>query len=264
MMKKYSVPALDKAMAILELLAEAETDMTVTEIHVRLELPKTSAFMILNVLEMYDMVHRNAAGRYSLGVKLYNLGMRYMTKIELKKTARPLLETLAKETGFTAHLGILVDGQIMFVDKVELKSFIKFSTFEGMRSDLHISSLGKAMAAYLPEQKLNDILAERGMGKYTPNTITSPDMFKKALASIRETGYSIEDEEGELGVRCIGAPVFNHEGEVVAAVSITALQSDLLHDLIPLTGRKVKQAAEALSRQLGFSGLSGQSAVSHP
>jgi DNA-binding IclR family transcriptional regulator len=251
--KKYSVPALDKAIAILELLASSQDELTITEIHSELRLPKASVFMILNVLESYQVVTRNASGRYSIGVKLYNLGMSYMTKMDLKKVARPHMEQLSKDTGFTSHLGILVDGKVMFVKKVEQKSFIKFSTFEGMTSDIHISSLGKAMAAYLPEAQLDDILVQHGMGRYTPNTIVSPEVFKNVLASFRETGYSIEDEEGELGVRCIGAPIFDYEGKAIAAVSITALRSDLLLDIIPATGEKVRRAAEAISSQLGYS-----------
>ncbi|WP_308639569.1 IclR family transcriptional regulator [Paenibacillus silvisoli] len=252
-MKKYSVPALEKAIAILDLLATSEDELTITEIHVQLNLPKASVFMILNALESYNVVTKNPSGRYSIGVKLYNLGMSYMTKMDLKKIARPHLEQLCKETGFTSHLGIMVDGKVMFVVKVEQKtSFIKFSTFEGMTSDIHISSLGKAMAAYLPEDQLDTYLQQHGMGRYTPNTIVSPDVFKKILPSVRATGYSIEDEEGEIGVRCIGSPIFDHEGNVIAAASITALRSDLLLDVIPVTGEKVKRAAEAISKQLGY------------
>lgn len=251
-MRKYNVPAVEKTIKILDLLASSENELSVTEIHTALDIPKATTFMILNVLEDNELVAKNSDGRYTIGVRLYNLGMAYMTKLDLKNISMPYLEELAKQTGYTSHLGILVQGRVMFVGKVEHNSFIKFSTFEGMRSDLHISSLGKAIAAHLPDDTLQSILTEHGMGRYTPNTITSVETFREALSAICEVGYSIEDEEGEIGVRCVGSPIFNHKNEVVAAVSITALRSELLYDLIPKVGANVKSIATKISQQLGW------------
>ncbi|MCD9026250.1 IclR family transcriptional regulator [Cohnella silvisoli] len=251
-MKKYSVPAIDKTMAIFKLFAESEQDYTVTEIHSQLDIPKGTVFMILSVLEGYGMVKKDTHGCYSLGPKIYELGMAYMTKIDIKQIAKPFMNRLAQETKFTAHLGIMSDNRILFVEKVELQSFIKFSTFPGMRSDIHNSSLGKAIAAFLPEEEVDRAIEAVGMGRYTPNTITEPELFKQVLSRIRINGYSIEDEEGEIGVRCVGAPIFDHEGKVIAAISITALKSDLPADLLPVIGEKIKETAVAISKELGY------------
>ncbi|HZG78859.1 MAG TPA: IclR family transcriptional regulator [Paenibacillus sp.] len=255
MKKQYSVPALEKSIAILELLAQADQEYTVTEIHVALDIPKATVFMILNVMEAHHLVSKDAHGQYTLGPKIYSLGMGYMTKMELKKIARPYMEELVKETGFTSHLGRFVDNHVIFIEKAEPpNSFIKFNTYPGMRSDFHNSALGKAMAAHMDPATIDAVIASVGLGQYTPNTITDPDKFKAALTRIREIGYAIEDEEGEIGVRCIGAPIFDLEGKVAGAVSITALKSELTTDLFPSIGNKVANAAKEISKALGFSG----------
>ena len=251
MKKQYSVPALEKSIAILEYLANQEKEYTVTEIYQDLDIPKATAFIILQVMEAHSLVTKSQGGRYSLGPKIYTWGMGYMTKMELKKIARPYLEDLSKETGYTVHLGRIVDNRVLFIDKVEQPSFIKFNTFIGTRNDIHCCALGKSMAAHMDPAELDSIVQAVGLGKYTINTITDYSRFKDALARIRETGYAIEDEEGEIGVRCNGSAIFDIEGKVAGAVSITALKSELTTDMFPFTGNKVRGTALAISRALG-------------
>ena len=252
MKKQYSVPALEKSIAILELLANNDQEYTVTEINQTLDIPKATAFMILQVMESHNLVSKNEDGRYALGPKIYTLGMGYMTKMELKKIARPLMIKLSNETGFTVHLGRIVSNQVLFIDKVEQPSFIKFNTFVGMRNDIHCCALGKSISAHMEETEVDAIIKAIGLGRYTSNTITDYPELKAVLARIRETGYAIEDEEGEIGVRCVGSAIFDHEGKVVGAVSITALKSELTTDMFPFIGSKVNSTAQDISRALGY------------
>jgi DNA-binding IclR family transcriptional regulator len=256
MVKKYSVPALEKAIAIIELLNESDQGLTVTEIHTQLGLPKATVFMILSVLEEHNIAKKNTYGQYSLGPRIYTLGMSYMTKLDLRKISRPHMEKLSKETGFTSHLGIMVDDYLLFVDKVEIQSFIKFNTFPGMRTALHVTSMGKAILAFHKDEEINELVERLELGRYTPNTITDKEKFKQALKRIRETGYAIEDEEGEVGVRCIGAPIFNIDGKVIAAVSVTALKPDLQVDSFQEVGNKVMEAARNISSEMGYQTVS--------
>lgn len=252
-MKKYSVPALEKAIAILELIATADKEYSITDIHKELDISKSTVFTTLNVLEAYDFVKKTDKGIYEIGFKLYQLGMMYISKIDIIKVARPHLEKLMRETGFTVHMGILDDGEILFVDKVEPDTFIKFSTFPGMRSAIHINGLGKAISAFLEDRKLEQIIASKGLGKYTPHTITDPLQFKESLKAVRENGYSIEDEEGEMGVRCIGAPLFNKDGKhVEAAISVTGITSELTYESFSKIGEVVASTARAISQELGL------------
>jgi DNA-binding IclR family transcriptional regulator len=250
-MKEYSVPALEKAIAILELLAASERALSSAEIYTPLGIPKATAFMVLNVLERYDMVRKQDNSRYTIGVKLFNLGITYISRLDIIEISRPHLEELMRTSGFTTHLAVLHDNRVLFIDKVEPTTFIRFSTFPGMRGDIHMSSLGKAIAAHLPADDLADIIAKSGFGVYTPNTITTMDALQQDLAKIRARGYATENEEGELGVRCVGAPIFDNRGAVVAAVSVTALCSQIAEEAFPSVGRIVRATADRISLELG-------------
>ncbi|MCC6793272.1 MAG: IclR family transcriptional regulator, partial [Thermomicrobiales bacterium] len=179
------------------------------------------------------------------------LGITYVSKLDVVKIGRPFLERLLERTNLTSHLGAIFDHRVIFIEKLEPKSFIRFSTFPGMRSDVHISSLGKAMAAHLPEHELETILDRIGLGHYTTNTITEPDAFAAELAKIREQGYSIENEEGELGIRCVGAPIFDNADRVIAAVSVTGLVAQIPEEDFPRLGAIVRETADSISAAMG-------------
>jgi DNA-binding IclR family transcriptional regulator len=251
-MRTYNVPALEKAIAILELLAASEHALSTTEIFTTLGIPKATAFMLLNVLERHDMVRKQDNNRYTIGVKLYNLGITYISQLDIVELSHPHLQELMRETRFTTHLAVIHDRRVLFIDKVEPNTFIRFSTFPGMRSDIHMSSLGKAIAAYLPEHELDSIIDEVGLGAYTPNTITTISELRQELEKIRREGYAVEDEEGELGVRCVGSAIYNNTGKVVAAVSVTALCSQIEPEAFPSVGQTVRQTAARISAELGY------------
>lgn len=252
--RQYNVPALEKAVAILDLLAASDEDLSATEIHTALGIPKATAFMVLTVLDRHGIVKKAENGRYTIGVKLYELGLSYLSKLDVAKVARPHLQRLMERTSLTTHLGIMYERRMMFIDKVEPKSFIRFSTFPGMRSDIHMSSLGKAMAAYLREDEVDAIVAEHGLGVYTVSTITDRDEFAQELERVRRVGYAVENEEGELGVRCVGAPIFDSTGGVAAAVSVTGLVAQLPTDAFPSIGASVRETATLIGRDLGYAG----------
>ena len=252
MARQYSVPALEKAMAILEFLGSAASTHTATEIHSTLGLPKATTFMILNVLERYQMVKRSADNRYTIGLKVYELGTRYLASLDIVETAHPHLEALVKQTQLTGHLGVLQGSSLIYADKVESTGMIRFSTFAGMRSDIHTSSLGKAIAAWLPETEFETLLSQMDLGIYTPNTITDRDALLAELDCIRRQGYAVENEEGELGVRCVGAPIRDGSGTVVSAISVTGVLSQIPLERIELLSMDVRAAADSVSRELGY------------
>jgi DNA-binding IclR family transcriptional regulator len=262
--RQYRVPALEKAMAILDLLAKSERELTATEIHQEVGIPKATAFMVLTVLERHQMVKKNSEHRYTIGAKLYELGVTYVSKLDVVKVGRPHLEQLLRRTNLTSHLGAIYSNRMIFIDKLEPTSFIRFSTFPGMRSDIHISSLGKAIAAHLDEAELDAIIHEIGFGFYTANTIRDEVAFKKDLAAIRERGYSIENEEGELGIRCVGAPIFDNSGRVAAAVSVTGLVSQIPEEDFPKLGAVVRETADAISRAMGAPAISNVDVIGIP
>lgn len=250
--RQYNVPALDKAIAILDLLARSEDELTATEIHLAVGVPKATAFMILTVLERHQIVTKSESNRYTIGVRLYELGVSYVSKLDVVRTARPFLAQLLKRTNLTAHLGSVYNGRMIFLDRIEPQSFVRFTTSPGTRGDIHMSSLGKAIAAHLDPGELGQAIAQVGLGAYTPNTITDPDAFAAELERIRAQGYAIEDEEGELGVRCVGAPIFDRHGAVVAAVSVTGLVVHIPEERFASLGEIVRETAEGISAAMGY------------
>lgn len=249
--KKYNVPALEKALAIIETLSEQE-ELGVSELCKMLDIPKTSVFFILNTLDQHQYISKQENGKYKLGNKFINIGLSVLNKIDIRHYAKPFMEELLRETGFTVHLAVLDNIEAMYIEKVENQAFVKFSTYIGHRLPIHASGVGKALASQLTEEHLDYIIENAGLPAKTENTITSPQEFKAALEIIRKQGYAVEDEEGEYGIRCIGASIFGHDGKQKAAISITALRSELSVQEIPLIGEKVRQAALKISEQLGY------------
>jgi DNA-binding IclR family transcriptional regulator len=250
---KYNVPALEKAIAIIETLSEHDSPLGVSELCKLVDIPKTSVFFILNTLDKHQYLSKTEDGKYKLGNKFINIGLGILNKIEIREVAKPYMEKLLLETGFTVHLAVLDNGEAMYVEKVEKRGFVKFSTYIGQRLPIHASGVGKSLAAHIPTEELDAIIQLKGLPEKTENTITNPHELKAELAKIRTLGYAVEDEEGESGIRCIGVPILDHENMPIASVSVTALRADLpIHD-IPIVGEKVKQAALNISTRLGYS-----------
>lgn len=253
MKNKYSVPALAKGMAIIEMLAASRDALGITDIYERSGLPKSSIFTILSELENLGYVARAEAGKYQLTLKLYNVGMERLSKLDIRQAARPEMEAIAEQLKFTVHLAILENDKARYIDKVNGPGFVQFSTRIGQTQMLHNSGVGKALAAYMTDERLAHAIETHGMPKTTEHTMTSASVFKAFLASVREKGYAIEDEEGEAGIRCIAAPIFDHSGKTAGAIGITALRSELPSISFDAYGKLLQEKASAISCKLGYS-----------
>ena len=247
-MNKYNVPALEKTITILELISDSKERFTVTELCTNLDMPKATVFTIMSTLEYYKMVVKDSAGKFNIGPKLFQLGMTYASDYNVVELAKPHMQKLMESTGLTVHLGVLHENQIMYVAKEEPNNFIKFSTYPGLKTQIHLSGLGKAIAAYLNEDEINQIVKDIGFPKATPNTITSMSKFKESLQEVRENGFSIEDEEGEIGVRCIAAPILNGRHETTTAISVASHISQLKPEQFKELGELVKTTAQDISK----------------
>lgn len=244
------MPALEKAISILELISNSNEKFTLTEICENLELPKATVFTTMSTLEYYHMVQKDGTGKFQIGPKMFQLGMAYASNNSIVDLSLPFMKKLMEETGFTVHLGILHENQIMYIAKEESDNFIKFSTYPGLKTELHLSGLGKAISAYLSEEELDQIIDKIGLRKATPNTITSANKFKKSLEVVRKNGYAIEDEEGEIGVRCIAAPILNARYFTPTAISITAHSSALSKERYAEIGQFVRETAQEIARNI--------------
>jgi DNA-binding IclR family transcriptional regulator len=251
--KTQSVPALERALTILEMLAKSKRGLAISEIVRNLQLPKSTAHTILITLERRGYLHRNEqTHRYLFGLKFFSLANMVLSANELRDQAAPMLRSLMGACGLTVHLAILDQRDVVLVDKVDPPGLIKLATWIGKRMDPHCTGVGKALIAYLPEAELDLLVAEHRLPRHNEETIVSVRKLKAQLAEIRRLGFALDDEEDEVGLRCIGCPVFDGTGKVVAAVSISGTVSQITAENLSALAHKVKRTASSISQHLGF------------
>lgn len=251
MPRTYHVPAVARAFRILQVVGEARGGATLADLTYATQLPKTTAFTLVAELLSVGALRFDSA-RYHLGPQVAHLGGRALDQLDIRAVATPMMEALAAQTTFTVHLGMLHGSDVIFVSKVEGQGFIKFSSYPGMMQAFYLSSLGKAIAAFLPDDELDQLLSAASFVAKTDYTLTDAAAFRRAVASVRAQGYAVEDEENEIGVRCIGAPIFDRKGKATAAVSVTALRSHLPMEAFTQVARDVMACANQISRALGY------------
>jgi IclR family transcriptional regulator, KDG regulon repressor len=165
---------------------------------------------------------------YSLGLKVHGLGRGLMKSFSLPERALGPMKWLAEATRCTCQLAILADDQAMYIQKVEGPGLVQFDSYIGKRTNLHCTGVGKVLLAYSADQE--HLLNRKSFARYTKKTITSPAALRRELARVRQRGYAMDDEEEELEVRCLAAPVFNQSGACIAALAIAGTISELSDD----------------------------------
>jgi DNA-binding IclR family transcriptional regulator len=250
-MKTPSVPALERALAILELLANSRAGLTLPEIAGELRLPKSSVHCLLVTLERGKYLHRNErTSRYLFGSKLFALGNLSLSGLQVRQAAAPHMLLLTERTGLTSHLAILERNEAVLVEKVEPPGVDKLATWLGKRMDLHCTSLGKALIGRLSEPELARMVRETGLPRHNDNSISSLRKLQDDLLRSRELGYYVDDEEDEIGHRCIGAPIHDPPGQVAAAVSISGTTAQVREDNWKALAKEAMRAAAAIARSL--------------
>ncbi|KXS48448.1 IclR family transcriptional regulator [Halanaerobium congolense] len=249
------IKSLDRALNILEVIVESENGMGVTEISRELDVHKSTVYRLLDTLKYRGYLEKNKDNhKYLAGIKLFELSSKVINEIDSRMRVRPYLEELMEKTKETVHLGILDDGEIIYLDKVESTATIRMYSQVGKRAPVHSTSLGKTILAQLSESEVCKILEEKGMVAKTKNTITDVDKFLEHLKEVKKQGYAVDNEEQEKDIRCIAGPIFNHRGEVVAAFSISAPISRMNQKRMGKLAELVVQYSEKMSRSLGYSG----------
>jgi IclR family acetate operon transcriptional repressor len=250
-----SAKALAKGIALVDLLVGSPRGLRLTDIVHHAQLPKSTVLRLIETLLDADMI-REVDGVYRLGPRCAVWGSAFLDGLELRSLARDLLERLVSISSETAHLGVLDGTRILYIDKMDSPHSLRMFSRVGLTSPLYCTGLGKALLAFAGDSLLEKVIAE-GLARRTENTITDGDALRAEMARIRRSGYSVDDVENEDGVRCTGAPVFDHHGRLAAALSIAGpmhrMTRERLGDLAP----KVAEAGLELSRRLGFSGQAG-------
>jgi DNA-binding IclR family transcriptional regulator len=175
-----------------------------------------------------------------------------LSGIDVREVALPIMRHLMEKTNLTCHLAILDGPEAVYIEKVEPHGFIRMDTWVGRRMRVHATSVGKALVAYIPQEQLEKILADRGMEKRTSKTITTVPRLLKELEKVRAQGYAVDDEENNIGARCVGAPIFNQGGAVEASLGLSGTTNQVNPHTMPRIVEALKDAARHISMQLGY------------
>lgn len=245
------IQSLTRGIKILEIF-EKSRSAGVTEVAAKLGINKSSAFRLLDTLRENNLVEQDPiTEKYHLGAGILKFSNSYLNSFDIIKRSRPHLEKLSASTNESAHLCIFSNDRVIVIDQVKSDEVIKVTASIGREEVIYCTSVGKAVLAFLPDHVRAKILNSTELSPLTPYTITSRDELEKELEEIRKRGYAVDNEEMTLGVRCIGAPIMNHEDEVVYCVGLSASAMRIQVRSIPAYAEPVKKAARDISITLG-------------
>jgi len=253
---RYNIRVLDRAFSVLSILSDGKP-RTLNEVSEAIGLSPSTTFRLLTTMVSHSYVKRNENNnQYQLGLACLYLARAYQDSNDIRKIALPELEALRDDTKETVHLAILDDMEVVYLEKLPgLYAMGIMSSRVGGRSPVHCTGLGKVFLAYLSPDELRSFFAKKGLRRYTETTITDLSELLEHLATIRNQGYAFDKGEHEFEVRCVATPIFDINGQVVAALSVSG--SSIRLDPLEKNKEIIQKAcntASSISRQLGYAG----------
>jgi IclR family transcriptional regulator, KDG regulon repressor len=250
--KQRRLSSVGSAIQLLKAFSEERVDLGISELSRRLGVAKSTVHRLAATLAAEGLLEQDReTEKYRLGIALFRLGALVRRRMDISSQGRPYLYELREKTKETVHLAILDGTEIMYVYNLESTQAIRMRSDLGVRKPAYCTAEGQAILAFQPQAVLDAVIVQ-GLSPRTPQTITDPAKLIKALAVVRQRGCAIEDEESEIGMRGISAPIRNDAGEVVAAVGlagpVTRLSKKAITTFIP----HVIETADLVSRRLGF------------
>lgn len=249
------VGVLVKTTQVLRALAHSETPLGPTEIAQLTGLDRSAVHRILITLARDRLVERHAGnGSYHLGLGLAALGLIAANRLDLRRIARPHLEDLFARFSETVNLAVLEDDAVLYIDMIETQHGLRMAATVGTRDPLSTTALGKAVLAFLPEDRRDALVSRASLTPRTPNSIRTKPELQRALRQTRERGYALDNEEHEIGACCVSAPVFGLANEVLGAVSVSAPTARLDEGRREALIAGVVEAAGRISREMRVPG----------
>ncbi len=246
-----TIKSLDRAMEVFEYLSE-EQGKTLSQIADEMGQSPATVYRILVTLETRGLVEFEGREQlWHIGPRAFIIGAKFLRRTSLVDRARPVMRRLMEQTGETANLGVERGGQVLFLSQVETHASIRAFFPPGTLSQMHASGIGKALLAHMEAGRRNRLLASEQLTEFTDRTITDVDALLEDLLAIRERGYSLDDEERNVGMRCIAAPVFDFNGEAVAGISVSGPASRVSREETERLARAVTSAARELTLAIG-------------
>jgi DNA-binding IclR family transcriptional regulator len=252
-MEKKIIQSIDRTLQILELFSLEKPEWGVTEISKALNIYKSNVYNVLTTLAERGFVIKDSkTDKYKLGIKFFELGSIVIKNMDLRKIAHPHIEKLSKEFNETVHLGVLDKGRVVSIEREESDKELCSHIEIGKRTPLHCTAVGKAIMAYLSKDEVYLILKEKGLEKFTENTITTKKDLENELKKIREQGYVVDNMEHEEGVQCVAGPIRDYTGKVIASMSVSGPAFRINESNIPNIAKKVKEYCDNISKEMGY------------
>jgi DNA-binding IclR family transcriptional regulator len=238
-------------MRVLEFLARSKRGASVSNVSRNLALPKSSAFLLLKTLEQEGYLRRSVrSGRFYLGLRLVQLCRSALANLDLREVARPWLTNLMRQTGITVHLAVLEGNEAVIIDRIWAPGSSAGADWVNRRLDVNCTGVGKALAAFLPEEQFEKLITAQRFARHNDNTIVTIAGLKRELSKVREQGYALDDEEDEIGVRCVGVPILDSLQRALAAISVAGTTELIPLDRVQSLANSLKQTASEISFQL--------------
>ena len=245
------VQSVDRAFDILELLSREQHGLNLTEIGNRLDLHKSTVYRLLQALKQRGYIEKTVQGSYRLGMEFIELSSLYLNNLELKTEAQPILRELSSLSGNTAFLATLQETDVVYIDKMETFNSLRKYSIIGRRAPLYCTALGKSMLTGKTDDQIRQLYGGLELKAFTDRTITCVDDLIADIEATRRRGWSLDDEEYEGGIRCIGAPVRDYRKEVIAAVSTSGYASVITRERVEVVAAHVVKAARDISQRMG-------------
>jgi len=254
---KYPIKVLLNAFSIFDILIKKNQPVTIHELSETLNIYPSTIHRILDTLHYLGYIEKRVdSDEYQIGLKAIELGLLKLNQISLIQEAKPYLEALSKEMNENIYLGVLFEGEVMYEAKKEALRKISLVTHIGTRAPVHCTSLGKVLIANLPPKEREKILENTPLQRLTKNTIVDRKALEKEIEQVQKLGYALDNEEYENEIRCIAAPVKNHQGKVIAAISISGPSYRFTPDREESMIKAIMETAKKISVRLGLREIS--------
>lgn len=244
-MHNYLIPSLVNACNIMTLLSNSDNGLAANEIESTLDIPRTTVFRIMKTL-CFQQITKKEGRIYSVGNGLIDMGLQITSASKLSNRAKPVLRELARLSGFTAHLAVPSGYKSLILEVCDSHNPVRVASRKGTLASLNCSSTGKVFAAYLFRNKIAEIENEVGYERRTHLSIYSVDEMEQEASRVLSLGYAVDDREYNIDVICLAAPVFDHHGNVIAAIGVTSPASIFTPEMIPDIAKTVKASATKL------------------
>ncbi len=247
------VKSVDRALSIIQFISKEKEGLGVTELSSLLDINKSSVFKLLSTLVKHGFIEQDVeTKKYRLGYKYLELSSILLESIDLRSEAKSFLKELEQLTNEVVHLVVYDQGEIVYIEKLEGNETLRTHSKIGRRAPIHCTSVGKVILAHLPEREMLALLDKYGLPQHTEHTIIDRDLFLEELKKVKDRGFAVEMEENEVGISCIAAPIFDHRGMIIAAVSISGPTIRMTNERLDELKQVITKIGEQISRRLGY------------